>query len=76
MATLYPQLYTEKYMSFLALDALTSNVTLTLGDKVPNIIMGNSKRSKNNKKSSKSKNKKADNQQNDQTEQKETFEAN
>jgi hypothetical protein len=43
-------------MSYLAFDALTSNVTLTLGNKIPNFIMGDgskshkSKRSKNKKK--------------------------
>ena len=33
----YPILYTDKYLSFLATDALTSNVTLILGDEIPNI---------------------------------------
>jgi hypothetical protein len=33
----YPILYTPEYLSFLASDALTSNVTINLGDKVPNI---------------------------------------
>lgn len=33
----YPYLYTPEYISFLATDALTSNATLIVGDKVPNI---------------------------------------
>ena len=33
----YHILYTPKYLSFLATDALTSNLTLTMGDKIPNI---------------------------------------
>lgn len=33
----YPILFTDTYMSFLATDALTSNVTLVLGDQIPNI---------------------------------------
>ncbi len=33
----YPILFTDAYMSFLATDALTSNVTLILGDQIPNI---------------------------------------
>jgi hypothetical protein len=33
----YPTLYTDKYLSFLATDALSSNVTLILGDEIPNI---------------------------------------
>lgn len=39
-------------MSFLAFDALTSNVTLTIGDKIPSILMN----SKKPRKSSKTKN--------------------
>lgn len=33
----YPILYTPKYLSFLTTDALTSNVTLIVGDQIPNI---------------------------------------
>ena len=36
-ATMYPALLTEKYLNYLAYDALTSNVTLIMGDKVPNV---------------------------------------
>lgn len=36
-ATMYPALLTVKYLNFLAYDALTSNVTLIMGDKVPNV---------------------------------------
>lgn len=36
-AKMYPALLTEKYLNFLAYDALTSNLTLIMGDKVPNI---------------------------------------
>ena len=34
---MYPALLTEKYLNYLAYDALTSNVTLIMGDKVPNV---------------------------------------
>ena len=34
---MYPTLLTDKYLNFLAYDALTSNLTLVMGDKVPNI---------------------------------------
>ncbi len=37
-------------MSFLAFDALTSNVTLTFGDKIPNILMNSKKSRKSPKK--------------------------
>lgn len=61
-AELYPQLYTEKFISFLALDALTTNVTLTLGNKIPNIILDNkSKKSKSKKSKSQKSNKKNEN---------------
>lgn len=33
----YPNLFTPAYMSYLATDALTSNLTLVLGDQIPNI---------------------------------------
>ena len=33
----YGILYTDKYLSFLASNALTSNLTLVLGDQIPNI---------------------------------------
>jgi hypothetical protein len=33
-------LLTDKYMSFLAYDALTSNATFILGSKIPNINVG------------------------------------
>jgi len=33
----YPILFTDKYLSYLATDALTSNVTLIIGDEIPNI---------------------------------------
>ena len=33
----YKILFTDKYMSYLATDALTSNVTLVLGDEIPNV---------------------------------------
>lgn len=33
----YNVLFTDKYMSYLATDALTSNVNLILGDQIPNI---------------------------------------
>ena len=33
----YKVLFTDKYMSYLATDALTSNVNLILGDQIPNI---------------------------------------
>lgn len=36
-AKMYPALLTDKYLNFLAYDALTSNLTLVMGDKVPNI---------------------------------------
>jgi hypothetical protein len=34
---MYPALFTPKYMNYLAYDALTSNLTLIMGDRVPNI---------------------------------------
>ena len=37
----YEVLFTEEYLSFLATDALTSNVTLVLGDRIPNIQLSN-----------------------------------
>jgi hypothetical protein len=36
-ATMYPSLLTAKYLNYLAYDALTSNLTLIMGDRVPNI---------------------------------------
>ena len=36
-AEMYPVLFTDQYMSFLATDALTSNATYVLGDEVPNV---------------------------------------
>lgn len=36
-------------MSYLAFDALTSNTTLTLGNKIPNIIMGKGPKGKKSK---------------------------
>ena len=33
----YPYLYTPEYMNYLATDALTSNATFIIGDKVPNV---------------------------------------
>ena len=36
-AELYPQLYNEKYLTYLASDAYSTNVTFTIGQKVPNI---------------------------------------
>lgn len=36
-------------MKYLAFDALTSNTTLTLGNKIPNIIMGKGSKSKRSK---------------------------
>lgn len=36
-ATMYPALLTEQYLNYLAYDALTSNLTLVMGDKVPNV---------------------------------------
>jgi hypothetical protein len=33
----YHLLFTDAYMSFLATDALTTNVTLIIGDQIPNI---------------------------------------
>jgi len=34
---MYPALLTDKFLNYLAYDALTSNLTLIMGDKVPNI---------------------------------------
>jgi hypothetical protein len=34
---MYPDLLTVKFLNYLAYDALTSNLTLIMGDKVPNI---------------------------------------
>jgi hypothetical protein len=34
---MYPALLTANYLNYLAYDALTSNLTLVMGDKVPNI---------------------------------------
>ena len=34
---MYPVLFTDQYMSFLATDALTSNATYVLGDEIPNV---------------------------------------
>lgn len=36
-AELYPTLYTPAYLNYLAQEAYTSNMTLIVGDKVPNI---------------------------------------
>lgn len=36
-AKLYPVLLTAKYLNYLAYDALTSNLTMVMGDRVPNI---------------------------------------
>ena len=36
-AKMYPALLTQKYLNFLAYDALTSNLTMVMGDRVPNI---------------------------------------
>lgn len=33
----YPILYTDSYLKYLATDAITSNLTLILGDEIPNI---------------------------------------
>ncbi len=35
---LYDKLFTDQYLSFLAHDALTSNLTLIIGDKIPNFF--------------------------------------
>jgi len=40
-------------MSFLAFDALTSNSTFTLGDKIPNIKLDEGKRNRNKKRPAK-----------------------
>lgn len=40
-AQLYPSLYTEKYLTFLAADAYSANATFTVGQKIPNINIGN-----------------------------------
>jgi hypothetical protein len=42
-AQLYPQLFTDEFISYLAYDALTSNLTLTVGDKIPNILIDSKK---------------------------------
>ena len=39
-AQLYPSLYTKEYLKFLASDAYTSNVDLTVGNKIPNGVIG------------------------------------
>ncbi len=39
-ATMYPALLTDKYLNYLAYDALTSNVTLIMGDRIPNLDLG------------------------------------
>lgn len=49
-ATLYPQLYTEKFISYLAYDALTTNVTLIVGNKIPNILIDNKSKKRRSKK--------------------------
>ena len=36
-AELFPQLYTDKYLYFLASDAFSSNTIYSIGDKIPNI---------------------------------------
>lgn len=56
-AQLYPQLYTDKFISYLAYDALTTNVTLTLGNKIPNIILDNKSKKSKSKKTKSKKNK-------------------
>jgi len=33
----YPILFTDAYLNYLATDAITSNLTLILGDEIPNI---------------------------------------
>ena len=38
-ASLYPQLLTPDYLRYLAIQALTSNLTLSAGDKVPSILL-------------------------------------
>lgn len=53
-AQLYPQLYTDKFISFLAHDALTSNLTLTLGNKIPNIMFDKKGKRKSKKSKTKS----------------------
>lgn len=39
-AKLYPFLYTTDYLKFLAADAYTSNVELTIGERIPNAVLG------------------------------------
>ena len=56
-AQLYPQLYTDKFISYLAYDALTTNVTLTLGNKIPNIILEKKSKKSKSKKTKSKKNK-------------------
>ena len=36
-AKLYPVLLSAKYLNYLAYDALTSNLTMIMGDRIPNI---------------------------------------
>ncbi len=37
LAKSYPQLFTDRFLSYLASDALTSNVHLMIGTEIPNI---------------------------------------
>jgi hypothetical protein len=37
-ADLYPELLTDDYLRFLAGEALTSNLVITAGSQVPNIV--------------------------------------
>lgn len=39
-AELLPQLYTDKYLYYLASDAFSSNTTYSIGEKIPNINLG------------------------------------
>ena len=39
-AELIPALYTDQYLHFLASDAFSSNITLTVGEKIPNVNIG------------------------------------
>lgn len=39
-AQLYSELYTPEYLRFLASDAYTSNLDITVGDKIPASVLG------------------------------------
>lgn len=38
-AELYEALYTDKYLSYLAKEAFSSNVTLNIGKYIPNVVL-------------------------------------